>query len=309
MPTYKCNTCNYIQDFKEKYEYELKTKTCGRCNKVGTFRAYSGPMTDAILDKEDERKVKLKNDLGVLDGKIDALTKNLEKIQGDKKSRQQDYERIKTPTEAELKTYTAEIEKFNEAMIEVAGQLEEQKKKWKVMVDQFDDLGNRQAVRKDAVVAHDAASVVEQTSGKNKLYIGSRQYVSSYVSGAKSKKLRILDVPNWSPGLNVSWVEGGIKAKAHFKIKLDQENEYHSIPEAVLQKFKEDPAMEPDEFYKICKEDGKGSVLWYDKDGRNRPTWTAMEIWCLLRAGYTFTFATSSKDASGQKIVLMPPAQ
>jgi len=309
MPTYKCNVCNNIQTFKEQYEFELKGKACGKCKKYGTFQTYSGPRAASILDNEDQQLITLKNDLGVLDGKINQLKTDLEKIQAGKKTRQNDYERIKVPTVDEVNTFATEIDKFNKAMIDVSTQLDDLQKKEKVQADMIADLGNRPAVRKDAIVAHDAASVVEQTSGKNKLYIGSRQYVSSYVSGYKAKKLRILDVPNWSPGLNVSWVEGGIKAKAHFKIKLmNHENGYHSIPENVLQKFKANPAMSPDEFFKVCKDHGKGSVLWYDKDGRDRPTWTALEIFCLLRVGYTFNFAKSSKDPSGEKIVLMPPA-
>ncbi len=61
------------------------------------------------------------------------------------------------------------------------------------------------------------------------------------------------------------------------------------------------PDMSADDFIELCRTAGKGSLLWYDKDGADRPTWTALEMACLLRAGYRFVF--------GPVITLIPPAR
>ena len=308
MPTYQCNTCQKIEMFNEKYEYEVKDKACPKCKKVGTFKSYSGPMAESILSSEDAKSERLKNELKATLVKLDTATAELDKIGKDKEAKQREYERTKTATPEEIAAFKDQIEKFNKDMIAKSTEIDELRSKAAALDDEIDTLGNREAVHKDSPKAFDSATNVEKTSGKNKLYIGSRQYVSKYAEATKAKKKRILDVPNWSPGLNVSWVEGGIAAKAHFKIKINPENQYHTIPDQVMQKFKDSPNMDPSDFLKLCKTEGKDSLLWYNKDGKERPTWTALEIWCLLRAGYTFTFADSAKDVSGKKIVLVPPA-
>lgn len=76
------------------------------------------------------------------------------------------------------------------------------------------------------------------------------------------EKKRILDVNNWSPGLNASGAEGGIAARAHFKI--NHENQCHTIPDSVMRKFKDAPNMEPSKVYELCKTEGKNSLLWCD---------------------------------------------
>jgi len=75
----------------------------------------------------------------------------------------------------------------------------------------------------------------------------------------------------------------------------------------VLQVFRDNPKLDSNDFLSLCSKKGRGSLLWYDRDGSNRPTWTAMEIWCLLRAGYRFEFADRSAGKVGQKLLLIPP--
>jgi hypothetical protein len=92
-------------------------------------------------------------------------------------------------------------------------------------------------------------------STENKLYIGNRRYVSEHASQSKLKKARMLDFANWSPGLNVAWVEGGISAKAHFKIKLNQNDKYADIPAEVLEEFMAEPDYDAAKF--LQTEDGR----------------------------------------------------
>jgi hypothetical protein len=177
---------------------------------------------------------------------------------------------------------------------------------YRLVHDKRDNLGTRAAVRVGAKAAYSAAEKVS-TTGKNRLYIGSRQYVSAYAKQKAAREGRILNVSVWSPGLNVAWVEGGVHAKAQFKMKLNPDNQYDTIPAEVLDEFRRTPNLDANEFLALCSKKGRGSLLWYDRGGANRPTWTAMEIWCLLRAGYQFQFADRSAGKVGQKLLLIPP--
>jgi hypothetical protein len=96
---------------------------------------------------------------------------------------------------------------------------------------------------------------VQTNSTENKLYIGNRRYVSEHASQSKLKKARMLDFANWSPGLNVAWVEGGISAKAHFKIKLNQNDKHADIPAEVLEEFMAEPDYDAAKF--LQTEDGR----------------------------------------------------
>lgn len=159
-------------------------------------------------------------------------------------------------------------------------------------------------------------------SGKNKLYIGDRQFVVAHTTAKQSKtrsrKLRILDSNSWTWGLNTSWVEGGVEARAQFKLKLDDGNARKTFPEQALDWFRDhasitegvpsptDNAALESEFLTMCRQQGAGSLLWYDRPGEPaRPTWTALEMACLMRRGYRFQFGQSKNQA--RKVVLMPP--
>lgn len=162
-----------------------------------------------------------------------------------------------------------------------------------------------------------SASLNVQASGKNKLYIGDRQFVEAHTRAnplkTKSRKLRILDSASWTWGLNTSWVEGGIEAKARFRLKLSDSDARKTFPAEVITWFRENAGtshavpsstenagLERD-FLAMCREKGRGNLLWYDRDGEERPTWTALEIACLIRRGYRFNFPV------GGKIELIPP--
>lgn len=163
-----------------------------------------------------------------------------------------------------------------------------------------------------------AASLnVQASSGKNKLYIGDRQYVVAHTTAnpdkTKNRKLRILDSASWTWGLNTSWVEGGVEAKARFRLKLNDSDARKTFPAEVITWFRDNAHTSPavpsstdnaaleSDFLAMCKEKGRGNLLWYDRDGDERPTWTALEIACLIRRGYRFNFRT------GSKIELIPP--
>lgn len=155
-----------------------------------------------------------------------------------------------------------------------------------------------------------------QASGKNKLYIGDRQFVVAHTTAnplkTKSRKLRILDSGSWTWGLNTSWVEGGVEAKARFKLKLNADDARKTFPDEVLDWFRANAggtlavptgnqnAELESEFLGMCREKGRGNLLWYDRGDEDRPTWTALEIACLIRRGYRFRFAEA-------KIEMIPP--
>lgn len=307
MPIYKCAVCEKIAEFPQEFESELKETECSKCNKVGKFKKYTGPLAASMLKAEDARSTRLKAELEATLDEIEKACTERDKIGKDKQAKEREYDRMKAASLAEIAAYRDQIEQFNKDLIAKTSQINELKRKVAQLDDDIETLGNRPAVHKDAPKAYNNAQSVKQNSGKNKLYIGSRQHVSAHAGSDPKRKARILDVPNWSPGLNVSWIEGGIAAKAQFKIKIDPGNQYHTIPDSVMQKLKDVPNMDPSAFHKLCKTEGKNSLLWYDKDGKDRPTWTALEIWCLLRAGYRFTFL-DRKNGSGKKIVLVPPA-
>jgi hypothetical protein len=159
-------------------------------------------------------------------------------------------------------------------------------------------------------------------SGKNKLYIGDRQFVVAHTEAnadkSRSRKLRILDSGSWTWGLNTSWVEGGIEARARFKLKLSDSDARKTFTPEVIDWLRQhagqgrggvpsamDNAALESDFLEMSREKGKGNLLWYDRDRDNRPTWTALEIACLLRRGYRFAFDQSR--SGGQKIQLLPP--
>ncbi|MBX6364344.1 MAG: hypothetical protein IRZ00_10795 [Gemmatimonadetes bacterium] len=57
--------------------------------------------------------------------------------------------------------------------------------------------------------------------------------------------------------------------------------------------------MSPKEFLALCEREGRGSLLWYDLNGANRPLWPALGMATLLRAGYRFHL--------GEVIAPIPP--
>ena len=83
----------------------------------------------------------------------------------------------------------------------------------------------------DSHLVHDAdklfeeARNVESRSGKNKLYIGNRQFVANYAAAkddSAAANRRLLNANNWTWGVNFAWIEGGTVAAARIKIKENE---------------------------------------------------------------------------------------
>jgi hypothetical protein len=127
-----------------------------------------------------------------------------------------------------------------------------------------------------------------QKTGKNRVYIGNRQFVAGYVEGNKTKKSRTLDLGRWSWGINYAWIEGATVACAEVKIKMSEDdNPFAKIPQGALLEIEKKPKMSGYEWLKVCKK-YPGTILWYTKDKEDRPSWTALEIKACLDAGYQF---------------------
>ncbi len=292
MAAFQCSKCKRIKEFKERHDeaYKLTGRPCTVCW-AEKWVVYDGPMAQAVLDREDAEIADLVRRCTVLDEQIQATMRT-------KEMKRLEYESSGAPDRARVFENTIAL--CNDTIVSFEREIRDLDKKIR-------EYGVRPAVRRDADVAFNAAKNVASTSTKNKLYIGSRQFVSQFASGAR-KKRRILDVPNWSWGLNLAWVEGGITAKAQFKLKLDDRSPYSTIPAGVLQKLRQSPGMQAETFLELCRSEGSGSLLWYDADGENRPTWTALEIASLLRNGYRFAFLARASNPREEKIVLVPPA-
>jgi len=316
MITYKCGRCGRITEFyfSREQTYKLKQCQCSYCNTVGNWQLYDREIADVILEREDARAKRIAANIGPAESDVNKCKEELKALAGQLRQREWQYNKCQTSiakgqmSTSEIDTARKAIEEITDKMVAATQKLKDAELIYLPLKEQAADLGNRQAVNAKAPDAFEAAKNVKRSkNGHLKLYIGNRNYVSSHGTQNSTKKARLLDVPVWSPGLNVAWVEGGISAKAVFKIKLNAGDPYADIPESVLQAFRETPTYDAAEFFRLCKAQGKGSLLWYDKDGKSRPTWTALEIWVLLRAGYRFTFADSKHDGAGRKIVLVPP--
>jgi len=266
VPYYKCKRCGRIHE-SAKEQWQLVGATCTNCFQKDPWVLYEGPVAVAILAEEDKQDFILTNKYLALKQAKENSDRAYEDLRA-KVKKQTSY------TKPELAKMLNEIQLCHDVSASVHAQIKE-------VADELDLLGNREAVKKDAVVAHKAAA------SQQELFVGNRQYVSQFKSKHSGK---ILDVPNWSWGLNCAWVEGGISAKAHFTVKFTEDDPYTQIPKEVQKALNNQPKMSAEEFLELCEKSGKGSLLWYDKDGSNRPTWTALEMATLLRAGYRFTF-------------------
>jgi DNA-directed RNA polymerase subunit RPC12/RpoP len=306
MQFYRCNNCGKIVKLGPKDIAVLYTIACLKCTKRNTLKPYDGEIHPTILDVEDEQAPEFERQLQEATVKRDAARLALDNLAGKHSALEHKFKRAKTLTEAEAIEFRDKIEASHAQLILAQSDFDAAELAYKLAKDKRENLGTRDAVRAGAAKAYSASENVAKT-GKNRLYIGSRQYVSGYAKEKAAREGRILNVSVWSPGLNVAWVEGGVKAKAQFKMKLNPDNQYDTISAEVLDEFRRAPQMDATAFLELCRKKGKGSLLWYDRDGANRPTWTAMEIWCLLRAGYRFEFAERSAGKVGQKILLIPP--
>jgi len=132
------------------------------------------------------------------------------------------------------------------------------------------------------------ANKVLTTSGKNKLYLGNREYVTDHAKGSPKKpekEERYLNAGVWSWGVNLAWIEGGIAAKATFKIKFHASDQFKGFPDGSLNDISDNPYMSSEEWVALCRK-YPGSLLWHSSE--NRPTWFALEVEAALSAGYHF---------------------
>ncbi len=160
--------------------------------------------------------------------------------------------------------------------------------------------------KKGANQVYEGTNNVEQKTGKNRLYIGNRQFVATYAANDDKKKKRTLDIGIWSWGLNFAWIEGGIDARVEVKIKLNESyppHPYESMPEAAMYEILAHPTMSGAAWMKLC-EKHPGSILWVNYGDENRPSWTALEIKACLDAGYRFV-AYEHKNREGQALKLV----
>jgi len=301
MTWYHCRACD--GKFQAPFTYSLYELQCPKCTKKGQAQIYTGDVRALILKDEDE--------------KVERLKLELEEIKVLKTECLQELANLQNKITAELKTLGAadlmgKIEGLKTAM----SMLDEASSE---ISSQIKDLlgSNRSALKSGATKVYEDAYKVKSTSKKNKLYIGSRQYVARCVQGSTFKKKRILDSNVWTWGLNASWVEGGVNAKAKFTMKVNSDNQYECMPGAVMQWLEqktqkvlddESAAALASEFLTQCEQHGKGSLLWYDKGGENRPTWTALEMAILLSRGYRFRFPEGSSRTKPSKLYLIPPS-
>lgn len=307
MTWFFCSACN--KRFKAPFAYYQVT--CAFCHEGGNVQPEQGDLGEEIRAREkagerdqlEKRLARVEQWLGTYRQRL--ATFRARYVGNDrsvpKGKRDQDY-----------------VDRLQE-LVERVGEYDASAKHLRRELGNFED---RWKMIEDASQQVRRASLNAGSSGKNKLYIGDRQFVVSHTTAnprkTRSRRLRILDSGSWTWGLNTSWVEGGVEARARFKLKLDGSNPRKTFPDDVVSWFKEnaipgqavpsptDNARLESEFLDMCREKGRGNLLWYDKDNEERPTWTALEIACLIRRGYRFQFG-QTKGGEG-KIELIPPA-
>lgn len=187
--------------------------------------------------------------------------------------------------------FTAEINKLEKRKVQITQQKES-------------------VINRDADKLYEEARNIGQTTGKNKLYIGSRQFVALHPdskktkAGAEAARRRILNANNWTWGVNFAWIEGGTTAAARIKIKENEENpnDYETIPEGAYEIMLVHPRMSGKDWLALCQK-FPNTILWHGQ--ANRPTWTALEIEACLNAGYRFNFR-EHKHRDGRVIELVP---
>jgi hypothetical protein len=150
----------------------------------------------------------------------------------------------------------------------------------------------KNVVERDADKLFEEARNIERRTGKNKLYIGNRQFVAGYADSKENSadaNRRILNAANWTWGVNFAWIEGGTVAAARIKIKENEKNpnDFECIPEGAYAEMMIRPRMTGKDWLALCQK-YPNSILWHG--GQSRPTWTALEIEACLNAGYRFDF-------------------
>lgn len=297
MPWVQCIKCHYIRESrvpagKLNGTYRINSPGlprgayCINCGDENNWQDYKGPLAPTILGNERKTYTEIEvlcEQKKTMIASLGATRKNkVSEFEANFSKRFKSDETV-FASEVFLSLHT-EIQLFFDLIVSMTEEL--------AVLDR--KLGE---MTKPGIIERDAAIVAGNASrnASGGLILGNRQLVS-VLSPAK-----ILDATNWSWGLNIAWVEGGVHGKADFELVLNANNPFHTLPPVIINLLQIEPNMSCDKFLTLCKEQGSGSLLWYDADGENRPTWTALEVATLLRMGYTFAF-------QGEHIYLRKPA-
>lgn len=301
MAWFECQCKNY---FEADFTYDVHDLFCPVCGKKGRAGIAKGDLRNIILQKEE------KSLTVSLDEQLEALEASKTSLLAELKSYENRYDGIPKSDKASVGHILSKIRDNKNRMAVV------DEKIIATAADIARVKNNNRPNRDGADKVYKDAYNAQSRSKKNKLYIGSKQYVSQHAALKLGREKRILDSNVWTWGLNVAWVEGGINARAHFKIKVtgsDSQNAYAKLPDAAIDWLKlhakntnrkAPPEDIQESFLEMCRVEGRGSLLWYDLGGADRPTWTALEICCLLRRGYHFDI---QKKGEKQKLYLLPP--
>ena len=288
MPWYS-HPCKHIQFFSAEYLSELNDAVCKKCFKPGLWTLHTGEVHKQVLENEASELESLITYANNLQKRIDVLNEKRSILES---------------------AYNSTKGYDQETLLESIKNLQLQVEKAALNRDealrQIDDFGNHPKAIEGAKKVYKDAKEVQTTSKKNKLYIGSQTFVATHVKNDGKKKLRALKVNDWSWGLNLAWVEGGVASKAEFKLKLSGKGDFDDIPKSILDKFRAQPDMNYQTFLELCKKEGDKTLLWYSKPNEeDRPSWTALEIASLLRRNYRFRFQNRKSNNREEKISLV----
>lgn len=286
MPWVQCSRCRYIRESKKPaYELNLtnrghspalpKGAYCVNCGAENLWQAYDGPLAPTILSKERQ----IYEETIVFYRQKETIIASLSET---RKNKQKEFD----SNFAGKLTIMSEAEAFNMLQTEIQLCFDVITS----MAEELAALNRKLAEMTDPDLIERDAHTVATNAAKNAsggLVLGNRQFVSVLPPA------KILDAANWSWGLNISWVEGGVLGNADFELVLNSSNPYHDIPPAIIGILQGRPSISSEDFLELCRAQGSGTLLWYDAEGENRPTWTALEVATLLRMGYAFVFQSA----------------
>jgi len=291
MPWYS-HPCKHLQFFSAEYSSELTDAVCKKCFKPGLWTLHMGEVHQQVLQNEA-------NELESLIVYANNLQKRIESLNEKRSILESAYQSTKG---YDQETLLESIRNLQQQVVKAAALRTD-------ALRQINEFGNHSKAIEGAKKVYKEASEVKKTSKKNKLYIGSQTFVATHVKNNGNKKLRSLEVNDWSWGLNLAWVEGGVASKAEFKLKLSGKGDFDDIPKSILDKFRAKPDMDYQEFLELCKNEGDKTLLWYSKPyEEDRPSWTALEIASLLRRNYRFRFQKRNGNPREEKISLVANA-
>lgn len=288
MPWVQCSKCQYIREAKFP-AYHLNTipihpgskvlpeySMCTNCGEQKKWTEHTGLIAQTILSNE---RLEYELAYNLLTQKRKSISDIRILIKTKEKSYAEQFkEKFKESTFKYNPNDSFHLHTEIQLCIDTLVSLMEEEA---ILNKKLSQMTDPDIIERDATIVNKKAF---DASPKG-LILGSRQFVSM-----KAPITQILDAANWSWGLNVSWVEGGITGKTIFELLVESSNPYHNIPNDILVTLQQTPNIQSDVFLSLCETHGAGSLLWYNQGGENRPTWTALEIATLLRMNYNFLF-------------------